>query len=103
MIVIFVNLLYFSAPNGLTLCFFVTVSFPATTLMTSRHSSFLFLTFVFSPWDLYSLGHKNNNNDNDNDNNNDNDNDNTNQTQTESSMRRLNSKLESTSVYVFAV
>jgi len=67
--------------------------------MTSRHSSFLFLTFVFSPWDLYSLGHKNNNNDNDNDN----DNDNTNQTQTESSMRRLNSKLESTSVYVFAV
>jgi len=30
--------------------------------MTSSHSSFLFVTFVFSPWDLYSLGHKNNNN-----------------------------------------
>jgi len=39
----------------------VTVSFSATTL-TSSHSSFLFLTFVFSPWDFYSLGHKNNNN-----------------------------------------
>jgi len=35
----------------------VTVSFPATTL-TFSHSSFLFLTFVFSPWDFYSLGQK---------------------------------------------
>ena len=56
------NLLtYFSASqspsNGLTLCFLVTVSFPATTL-TSSHSSFLFFTFVFSPWDFYSLGQK---------------------------------------------
>ena len=59
---IFVNLLtYFSASqspsNGLTLCFLVTVFFPATTL-TFSHSSFLLLTFVFSPWDIYSLGHK---------------------------------------------
>jgi len=65
-LVIFVNLLtYFSASqspsNGLTLCFLVIVSFPATTLSFS-HSSFLFLTFVFSPWDFYSLGQKNNNN-----------------------------------------
>jgi len=64
--VIFVNLLtYFNASqspsNGLTLCFLVTVSFPATTLASS-HSSLLFLTFVFSPWDLYSLGHSKNNN-----------------------------------------
>ena len=43
--------------NGLTLCFLVTVSFPATTL-TSSHSSFLFLTFVFSPWNFYSIGQK---------------------------------------------
>jgi len=35
----------------------VTVFFPATTL-TFSHSSFLFLTFVFSPWDFYSLGQK---------------------------------------------
>jgi len=35
--------------------------FPATTL-TFSHSSFLFLTFVFIPWDFYSLGQKNNNN-----------------------------------------
>ena len=58
----FVNLLtYFSASqspsNGLTLCFLMTVSFPATTL-SSSHSTFLFLTFVFSPWDLYSLRQK---------------------------------------------
>jgi len=38
------------APAGLLV-------FPATTL-TFSHSSFLFLTFVFSPWDFYSLGHK---------------------------------------------
>jgi len=57
-----VNLLsYFSASqspsNGLTLGFLVTVFFPATTL-TFSHSSFLFLTVVFSPWDFYSLRHK---------------------------------------------
>jgi len=50
------NLLtYFSASqspsNDLTLCFLVTVSFPATTL-TLSHSGFLFLTFVFSPLDF---------------------------------------------------
>ena len=43
----------------------MTVSFPATTL-TFSHSSFLFLTFVFSPWDFYSLGHKKSNNNNKN-------------------------------------
>ena len=69
-LVIFVNLLtYFSASqspsNGLTLCFLVTVFCPATTL-TFSHSSFLFLTFVFSPWDFYSLGHKNKINNNNN-------------------------------------
>jgi len=45
------------ASNRLTLCFLVTVFFPAMTL-TFSHSSFLFLTFVFNPWDFYSLGQK---------------------------------------------
>jgi len=52
-------------------CIFITIqrfnsillfeSFPTTTTTNSHSTLFLFLTFVFSPWNFYSLSHNNNN------------------------------------------
>jgi len=50
------------SPFNVSTVFCCSSLFPMTTTINSHSMLFLFLTFVFSPWDLYSLGHKNNNN-----------------------------------------